>query len=94
MKNKMLKLYLIIIFVLVAFVTGYAVWCGYHIQDVRAQELEEVANARFVEYSKEGMKAVDYDLIIDKDTGVQYLVTDDGVTVLMNPDGTPVVTTE
>lgn len=58
------------------------------------RSFDAVNKARFVKYTKDYVEAVDYGLIIDKDTGVQYLVTDDGVTVLMNPDGTPVVTTE
>ena len=60
-----------------------------------SSDLEDVKNARFVRYSKDGMYAVDYDLIIDMETGVQYMIVPYvGVTVLMNPDGTPVVTTE
>lgn len=60
-----------------------------------SSDLEDVKNARFVRYSKDGMYAVDYDLIIDMETGVQYMIVPNvGVTVLMNPDGTPVVTTE
>ena len=60
-----------------------------------SSDLEDVKNARFVRYSKDGMYAVDYDLIIDMETGVQYMIVPNvGVTVLTNPDGTPVVTTE
>ena len=72
---------------------GFILWIWFN-APIQEQELEEVSNARFVKYSEDGMEALDYDLVIDMETGVQYMITDYGITPLLNPDGTPIVTVE
>ena len=41
-------------------------------------------------YSQDGMCRVK--ILVDKMTGVNYLMTETGVTVMLNADGTPVMT--
>lgn len=60
---------------------------------------EDIETTRFIFYESDGdLKVKDYDVIIDKETGVQYLgiTTNRGysITPLLENDGTPFVTEE
>lgn len=66
---------------------------------VRDPTVEEVNNSRFVLYGDDGERELrDYFIIVDMETGVQYLYVHNGggdysdgyvVTPLLNQDGTP-----
>ena len=66
---------------------------------VRDPTVEEVNNSRFVLYGDDGeIELRDYFIIVDMETGVQYLYVHNGggyysdgyvVTPLLNQDGTP-----
>lgn len=61
---------------------------------------DSVEGCRFVWNDGNKLQGIsNYAIVIDIETGVQYLVIDYGtkyavMSVLMNPDGTPIVTTE
>lgn len=61
---------------------------------------DSVEGCRFVWNDGNKLRGIsDYEIIIDTETGVQYLAINFGgysgvMTVLMNPDGTPITTVE
>ena len=59
------------------------------------QRLESVQSSRFLMYGDDGqLYGTDFDLMIDKETGVQYVYTGSDISPLYNPDGTLYVTIE
>lgn len=54
----------------------------------------EPIESRFIKNDGYEAKGISYSILIDCETGVQYVVTDDGISVLFNQDGTPIVTEE
>lgn len=100
-QNERIKMFVVILMIAacILLIFGLTSFSYYMSQTIDAPT-EDVESARFL--INDGSQVVglsSYTIIVDKETGVQYLVVSYGtdsemMTVLMNPDGTPIMTVE
>lgn len=65
-------------------------------QDIAEQrQFDSIQNSRFLVYTNDGqLYGTNFDLVVDKETGVQYIHTGNGISPLYNSDGSLYVTIE
>ena len=103
-QNKRIKMFIVIFMIaacilLIFGLTGCCTSKPLESDDV-PEATESAEESRFVINDGDRLRGVsNYAIAIDTETGVQYLVINPGtksavMTVLMNPDGTPITTVE
>ena len=101
-QNKRIKMFIVIFMIAacILLIFGLTSCSGKPLEGDVPEITDSVEGCRFVWNDGNKLQGIsDYDIIIDTETGVQYLVVDYGTTsavmsVLLNPDGTPITTVE
>lgn len=102
-QNERIKMFVVILIIAacILMIFGLTSCSGKPLEsDDVPETTDSVEGCRFVWNDGNKLRGIyDYEIIIDTETGVQYLAIHFGgysgvMTVLMNPDGTPITTVE
>ena len=95
-----LKQYIWVAIIILALAFVFGQFFDIYQLEKKTEQLEKVKTSRFIGYTTDGeMVPIDGNIMIDKETGVQYLVTTNGlfgyeITPLVDQYGMPYTTVE
>lgn len=101
-QNERIKMFVVILMIAacILLIFGLTSCSGKPLEGDVPETTDSVEGCRFVWNDGDKLQGIsDYEIVIDTETGVQYLAIGFGsqygvMTVLMNPDGTPITTVE
>ena len=101
-QNERIKMFVVILMIAacILLIFGLTSCSSKPLEGDVPETTESAEESRFVVNDGNRLRGVsNYAIVIDTDTGVQYLVVDYGtkaavMSVLLNPDGTPITTVE